>query len=188
MIGGMFRLAAIQAAVLDVKLKYLNGWHEARRHNAAIYNKASPAARSSSPTVAKGNHSIYNQYVVRVPNRDAVNTNSPSVASAHAVYYPIPLHMQECFGTSAAQGRRLPGKRTRLPEVLALPVYPELTTSRSSTSRRRCWRSSDDPTPVGSACRTIVPDVEQFAIGPTNRCSRACSRQFPRHVRRLLVR
>ena len=67
MIGGMFRLAAIQAAVLDVKLKYLDGWHEARRRNAAIYDEMLAGSKVVTPHIEEGNWSIYNQYVVRVP-------------------------------------------------------------------------------------------------------------------------
>src|SRR5438552_1905415 len=72
MIGGMFRLAALQAAVLSVKLKYLNDWHERRRHNAGMYSTAFQGSKVVAPTIETGNHSIYNQYVVRVPNRDHV--------------------------------------------------------------------------------------------------------------------
>ena len=72
MIGGMFRLAALQAAVLNVKLKYLNDWHEARRKNAAIYDGYFSDTAVTAPIIAPGNWSIYNQYVIRGKNRDAV--------------------------------------------------------------------------------------------------------------------
>src|SRR5687768_9592147 len=97
MIGGMFRLAAIQAAVLDVKLKYLNGWHEARRRNAAIYNKMLAGSGVVTPHIEDGNWSIYNQYVIRVPNRDTVKQRLSDKGIGSAVYYPLPLHQQECF-------------------------------------------------------------------------------------------
>jgi dTDP-4-amino-4,6-dideoxygalactose transaminase len=127
MIGGMFRLAAIQAAVLDVKLKYLNGWHEARRQNAAIYTKAFAGSNVIAPTIAKGNHSIYNQYVVRVPNRDAVKHQLSERGVSTAVYYPIPLHLQECFAYLGGKEGDFPESERACREVLALPVYPELT-------------------------------------------------------------
>jgi dTDP-4-amino-4,6-dideoxygalactose transaminase len=81
MIGGMFRLAAIQAAVLDVKLKYLDSWHNARRHNAALYNELLAGSKVVTPAIDDGNWSIYNQYVVRIPNRDEVKKKLAEKAS-----------------------------------------------------------------------------------------------------------
>jgi dTDP-4-amino-4,6-dideoxygalactose transaminase len=127
MIGGMFRLAAIQAAVLDVKLKYLNGWHEGRRRNAAIYNKAFAGSKVVVPAIEKANHSVYNQYVVRVPNRDQVKHQLSERGVSTAIYYPIPLHMQECFKYLGNQEGDFPESERACKEVLALPVYPELT-------------------------------------------------------------
>ncbi|MEO6434536.1 MAG: DegT/DnrJ/EryC1/StrS family aminotransferase [Tepidisphaeraceae bacterium] len=127
MIGGMFRLAAIQAAVLDVKLKYLNGWHEARRRNASIYNKAFAGSTVIAPKIEPGNHSIYNQYVVRVPDRDAVKHTLAERGISTAVYYPIPLHLQECFKYLGHKPGDFPESERACQEVLALPVYPELT-------------------------------------------------------------
>jgi dTDP-4-amino-4,6-dideoxygalactose transaminase len=126
MIGGMFRLAAIQAAVLDVKLKYLDGWHEGRRRNAAIYNKAFAGTRVTLPTIGEGNRSIYNQYVVRVPNRDQVKQRLADKGIGSAVYYPIPLHLQECFKYLGHTPGDFPESERACREVLALPVYPEL--------------------------------------------------------------
>src|SRR5215475_9874835 len=68
MVGGMFRLAAVQAAVLSVKLKYLEGWHEGRRRNAALYDELLGGSKVITPRIEEGNWSIYNQYVVRIPN------------------------------------------------------------------------------------------------------------------------
>ena len=127
MIGGMFRLAAIQAAVLEVKLKYLNGWHEARRRNAAVYNKAFAGSKVVVPAIAKGNHSVYNQYVVRVPNRNQVKHQLAERGVSTAIYYPIPLHMQECFAYLGNNEGDFPESERACREVLALPVYPELT-------------------------------------------------------------
>ena len=127
MIGGMFRLAAMQAAVLDVKLKYLNGWHEARRRNAAIYNKLFAGSNVTAPAIAQGNHSIYNQYVVRVPNRDAVKHQLSERGISTAVYYPIPLHQQQCFQYLGHKAGDFPESERACREVLAVPVYPELT-------------------------------------------------------------
>jgi dTDP-4-amino-4,6-dideoxygalactose transaminase len=127
MIGGMFRLAAIQAAVLDVKLKYLNDWHERRRHNAAIYDKLFEGTKVIPPVIESGSHSIYNQYVVRVPSRDHVKQQLSERGIATAVYYPIPLHLQECFAYLGHRAGDFPESERACREVLALPVYPELS-------------------------------------------------------------
>jgi dTDP-4-amino-4,6-dideoxygalactose transaminase len=126
LIGGMFRLAAIQAAVLEVKLKYLNGWHEGRRRNAAIYDQLLAGSRVIIPRIDEGNWSIYNQYVVRVPDRDKVKQRLADKGIGSGIYYPIPLHRQECFGYLNVNAQALPETERACREVLALPVYPEL--------------------------------------------------------------
>jgi dTDP-4-amino-4,6-dideoxygalactose transaminase len=126
-VGGMFRLDAIQAAVLDIKLKYLDGWHEARRRNAAIYDKMLAGSKVKIPRMLEGNWSIYNQYVVRVANRDAVKQKLADKGIGSGIYYPVPLHLQECFKPLAYRpGDFLESKRA-CAEVLALPIYPELS-------------------------------------------------------------
>jgi dTDP-4-amino-4,6-dideoxygalactose transaminase len=127
MIGGMFRLAAVQAAVLEVKLKYLNGWHESRRRNASIYDKMFAGTNVTPPKIEAGNHSIYNQFVVRVPDRDAVKQKLSQRGVSTAVYYPIPLHLQPCFAYLGHKEGDFPASEQACREVLALPVYPELT-------------------------------------------------------------
>lgn len=127
-VGGMFRLDALQAAVLDVKLKHLNNWHEGRRKHAAVYDqvlKGHPSIKT--PKILEGNYSIYNQYVVRVPNRDAVKQKLADRGVGSAVYYPMPLHLQECFANLGWKAGDLPDSERACAEVLALPVYPELS-------------------------------------------------------------
>jgi dTDP-4-amino-4,6-dideoxygalactose transaminase len=126
MIGGMFRMAAIQAAVLSVKLKYLDTWHEARRKHAAIYNAAFAGTEITPPPIEEGNWSIYNQYVVRVPNRDKVKAKLAERGIGTAVYYPIPLHLQQCFAYLGYKNGDFPESERACDEVLAMPVYPEL--------------------------------------------------------------
>ena len=126
MIGGMFRLAAIQAAVLSVKLKYLEGWHEARRKNAALYDRLLKGSRVVTPRIDEGNWSVYNQYVVRVPDRDAVRKRLADKGIGSGVYYPVPLHLQDCFRYLGGREGDLPETERACREVLALPVYPEL--------------------------------------------------------------
>ncbi len=126
MIGGMFRLAAIQAAVLDVKLKYLHGWHEARRRNAAIYDAIFDGSPVTSPHIDEGNWSVYNQYVIRVPRRDEVKKRLAERGIGTGIYYPISLHEQACFKYLGYQHGDLPESEKACHDVLALPVYPEL--------------------------------------------------------------
>jgi dTDP-4-amino-4,6-dideoxygalactose transaminase len=127
LVGGMFRIAAIQAAVLSVKLKYLERWHAARRRNASMYNQLFEGAKVKSPVIDAGNWSIYNQYVIRVPNRDAVKQRLADKGIGTAVYYPLGLHLQECFKELGYREGDLPETERACREVLALPVYPELS-------------------------------------------------------------
>ncbi|HLL89098.1 MAG TPA: DegT/DnrJ/EryC1/StrS family aminotransferase [Tepidisphaeraceae bacterium] len=126
MVGGMFRLAAIQAAVLDVKLKHLDTWHDARRRNARLYDGLLAGSKVVTPRIDDGNWSIYNQYVVRVPDRDAVKKRLADKGVGSAVYYPLGLHEQQCFQYLGYEKGDLPETERACGEVLALPVYPEL--------------------------------------------------------------
>ncbi len=129
-IGGMFRLAAIQAAVLDVKLKYLDSWHEARRRNAALYAELLAGSSVQIPRIDDGNYSIYNQYCVRIPatvaDRDTVRQKLTDKQIGTEVYYPVPLHQQECFADLGYRTGDFPISEQASREVLALPIYPEL--------------------------------------------------------------
>jgi len=125
-IGGMFRMAAIQAAVLSVKLKYLDQWHQARRRNAALYDRLLQGSGATTPRIDDGNFSIYNQYCVRVPDRDRVRQHLASKGIGSEVYYPMALHQQECFAHLGYKSDAFPHSQRACAEVLALPVYPEL--------------------------------------------------------------
>ena len=127
LVGGMFRLAAIQAAVLNVKLKYLDGWHAARRRHAAIYDRVLAGSKAVTPFIAAGNRTVYNQYVVRVPDRDTVKHRLAEAGVGSAVYYPLGLHLQDCFKDLGHRAGDFPETERATAEVLALPVYPELT-------------------------------------------------------------
>ncbi|HSZ59383.1 MAG TPA: DegT/DnrJ/EryC1/StrS family aminotransferase [Tepidisphaeraceae bacterium] len=126
LIGGMFRMAALQAAVLDVKLKHLDRWHEGRRKNARLYDKLLSGSKAVTPQIDDGNWSIYNQYIIRVPDRDRVKQKLADAKVGTAVYYPIPLHLQECFASLGGKAGDLPETERACREVLALPIYPEL--------------------------------------------------------------
>jgi dTDP-4-amino-4,6-dideoxygalactose transaminase len=131
-IGGNFRIDELQAAVLRVKLKYLDGWTGARQRNAAYYGAAFAAAGLASDLVTpresvRGRH-IFNQYVVRVKKRDALKDHLTARGIGTEIYYPVPLHMQKCFAylNQQAQGN-FPESERAAAETLALPIYPELT-------------------------------------------------------------
>ncbi len=125
-IGGMFRMAAVQAAVLSVKLPHLETWHNARRKNAALYDQLLAGGNVITPHIDEGNWSIYNQYVVRVPNRDQVKQKLQEKGVGSAIYYPLPLHLQECFSYLNHKPGDFPQSERACKEVLALPIYPEL--------------------------------------------------------------
>jgi len=131
LIGGNFRLDEIQAAVLVVKLKHLDDWHAARQRNAAYYDRAFAAAglfsRVVTPTALPGYRHIYNQYVIRVPERDRLRAYLAECGVGCEVYYPVPLHMQECFAYLGYQPQDCPESARAARETLALPIFPELT-------------------------------------------------------------
>ncbi len=112
--------------MLDVKLKYLDQWHQARRHNAALYDQLLAGSPIKTPHIDEGNFSIYNQYCVRVANRDAVRQRLADKGIGSEVYYPLPLHRQECFAHLKPRPGGFPHSEKACLEVLALPVYPEL--------------------------------------------------------------
>ncbi|RLD09372.1 MAG: transcriptional regulator, partial [Chlamydiae bacterium] len=128
MIGGNFRLDALQAAVLNIKLKYLDNWHENRRNNAAFYDNAfSTVQQIVTPVILPENYSIYNQYVIRVPNRDQIIAKIKNANIGCEIYYPVPLHIQKCFDYLGYKNGDFPESEKAANETLALPIYPELT-------------------------------------------------------------
>jgi len=131
-IGGNFRLDALQAAVLDVKLPHLDRWHARRRAHAARYNEAFAGSAVTTPAAVYEGRGldvphIYNQYVIRVPDRDAVRERLTAGGIGSEIYYPVPLHLQECFRALGYAEGSLPESERAARETLALPVYPELT-------------------------------------------------------------
>ena len=131
MIGGNFRLDELQAAVLLVKLPHLDDWHAGRQRNAAYYDRAFEAAGLGdevfTPVAVPGQRHIYNQYVVRVPERDRLRAHLAECGVGSEVYYPVPLHMQECFGYLGYKPEDCPESARAAAETLALPIFPELT-------------------------------------------------------------
>ena len=131
LIGGNFRLDELQAAVLLVKLPHLDDWHAARQHNAAYYDRAFAEAglteRVVAPVALPGYRHIYNQYVIRVPERDRLRAFLAECGIGTEVYYPVPLHMQECFAYLGYAPQDCPESARAARESLALPIFPELT-------------------------------------------------------------
>jgi dTDP-4-amino-4,6-dideoxygalactose transaminase len=124
-LGGNFRLDAIQAAVLRVKLKYLDRWTEGRQRNAALYREQIRSAQL--PIERPGRRHIYNQFVIRSSKRDALMAHLKQNEIASEVYYPVPLHLQKCFSDLGYRKGSLPVSEQAAETTLALPIYPELT-------------------------------------------------------------
>jgi dTDP-4-amino-4,6-dideoxygalactose transaminase len=129
-IGGNFRIDELQAAVLRVKLKYLDGWTKARQRSAAFYDAAFAAAgladKLKTPHAAKNGRHIFNQYVVRVQNRDALKDFLAERSIGTEIYYPVPLHLQKCFAYLNHGEGDFPESERAARDTLALPIYPEL--------------------------------------------------------------
>ena len=127
-VGYNSRLDALQAAVLHAKLPHLAKWSERRRENAAYYNDAfAGVADIVTPYVDPLNESIYNQYTIRVPRRDALQQHLKDRGIGSAIYYPLPLHLQPCFAYLGYREGSCPESERAAREVLSLPIYPELT-------------------------------------------------------------
>jgi dTDP-4-amino-4,6-dideoxygalactose transaminase len=130
-IGGNFRIDELQAAVLRVKLKYLDGWTDGRQHNAAYYDAAFAGAglgaKLRTPPAVAGYRHIFNQYVVRVERRDALKQHLAECRIGTEIYYPLPLHLQKCFAYLNYRAGDFPQSERAAEETLALPIYPELT-------------------------------------------------------------
>lgn len=126
-VGGNFRLDPIQAAVLLVKMPHLAEWSEARRHNAEKYDELFEGFGIGTPWVSPDCASIYNQYVIRVQERDALIEHLEAAEIGTEIYYPVPMHLQECFADLGYREGDLPEAERASKEVLALPIYPELT-------------------------------------------------------------
>jgi dTDP-4-amino-4,6-dideoxygalactose transaminase len=131
LIGGNFRIDPIQAAILTVKLKHLDQWNGRRRKRAACYNELLTGAglvpeHVQLPADVASNH-VYHQYVIRADRRDELIAYLHERKIGAGIYYPVPLHMQECFAYLKHKPGDFPHSEKAAAEVLALPIYPELT-------------------------------------------------------------
>jgi dTDP-4-amino-4,6-dideoxygalactose transaminase len=133
LIGGNFRLDEIQAAVLNVKLPHLDSWSAGRQKNAAFYDAAFARAKIPGlvppPPAPAGSRHIYNQYCIRVPSRDELRAKLTAAGVGCEIYYPLPLHMQQCFAYLGHAPGDFPESLRASQESLALPIYPELVES-----------------------------------------------------------
>ncbi len=130
-VGGNFRLDALQAAVISVKLKHLDQWSADRQQNAKYYDErfAELGPMLKTPDVRGGCRHIYNQYTVRVPDRDGLMQCLTDKHIGCAIYYPVSLHLQECFQELGYREGGLPESEAAANSVLSLPIYPELSTA-----------------------------------------------------------
>ncbi len=148
-IGGNFRFDSIQAAIVSVKLRYLDRWTAGRQSNAARYRRLfeaaglvgegqnslpSPSGRGAGgeglvrlPYETPGNRHIYNQYIIRVPRRDELLAYLKQQNVGCEIYYPVPLHLQQCFAYLGHKPGDFPHSEKAAQETLALPIYPELS-------------------------------------------------------------
>lgn len=128
MVGGNFRLDALQAAVLRVKLKYLDNWTIARQRNAEQYQQLFIQAgiEVSLPYVAEARRHVFNQFVIRVQSRDNLMAYLKQNGIGCEIYYPVPLHLQACFSNLGYKHGDLPMSEKASLETLALPIYPSL--------------------------------------------------------------
>ena len=131
-IGVNSRLDALQAAVLLAKFRYLEEWTDKRRENAAYYNQLFEESAHQTlgielPSVQYNNRHIYNQYVIRVPQRDEIREFLTHEGIGTDVYYPLPLHLQGCYRDLGYKEGDFPHAEKAAQDTLALPIYPELT-------------------------------------------------------------
>lgn len=130
-VGYNSRLDALQAAALLVKLKYLEGWSAARRSHAQVYDRlfrqTDLCGSAKTPFLTSQSESVFNQYVIRAERRDELRAFLEERGVSTAIYYPLPLHLQPCFRFLNYQPGDLPEAEKACAEVLALPLYPELT-------------------------------------------------------------
>jgi dTDP-4-amino-4,6-dideoxygalactose transaminase len=147
-VGGNFRLDAIQGAVVSAKLPHLDKWTAGRQANAARYDKLfaesgiriansgdTPATKAAAELILPktvANRHIFNQYVIRTKLREELRKALEAAGVSTEIYYPVPMHLQECFASLGCTAGQMPESESAALETLALPIYPELTDAQAS--------------------------------------------------------
>jgi dTDP-4-amino-4,6-dideoxygalactose transaminase len=154
-VGGNFRLDTLQAAVVTAKLRHLDSWTSARQRNAQRYDKlfaSSSLAIADSSRYAQNGHDksstngapqvvlpkviaerhIFNQYIIRSSRRDQLKTALQEKGVSTEIYYPVPMHLQECFASLGYKAGAFPNSESAAQETLALPIYPELSDAQAA--------------------------------------------------------
>jgi dTDP-4-amino-4,6-dideoxygalactose transaminase len=127
-VGLNSRLDELQAVVLNARLKCLDAWNDERRRLAAVYDeRLAKVDEVTIPTVASGCGHVYHQYVIRAERRDALRAHLDDAGIGARVFYPLPLHLQECFRSLGYAKGDLPEAERAAAEVLSLPMFPGLT-------------------------------------------------------------
>lgn len=126
-VGVNSRLDTLQAAILRVKLPHLDTWNERRRQAAARYTELLAGMPVTPPAVARLSGHIYHQYTLRVPRRDGLAAFLKAEGVPHAVYYPVPLHLQKAYEAAGFRRGDFPVAETAAEEVISLPMHSELT-------------------------------------------------------------
>jgi dTDP-4-amino-4,6-dideoxygalactose transaminase len=168
MVGGNFRLDALQAAVVLAKLPHLDSWTQARQRNAAHYDELFAASGLTAaaggsqgivlPLTATNRH-IFNQYVIRVPQRDELKAALQANGIGTEVYYPVPMHVQDCFAYLGHKAGSFLDSERAARETLALPVYPEVSRQQIEyvvSSVREFYAGRSAETPVGAGIQAAI--------------------------------
>jgi len=131
LVGGNFRIDELQAAVLVIKLKHLDAWSRVRQENACFYfgafDKAGLKSKITLPAALPGARHIYNQFIIRSPKRDALRAHLSAKGVGSEIYYPVPLHRQQCFAYLGYAEGAFPESERAAAETAALPIFPELS-------------------------------------------------------------
>jgi dTDP-4-amino-4,6-dideoxygalactose transaminase len=136
LVGANFRIDALQAAVLRVKLPHLAAWSDGRRANASRYRALFAEAdlhEITLPVEAPNRTHIYNQFVIRAPERDRLKQHLDAAGIGTEIYYPVPFHLQDCFAGLGYRLGAFPVAESAATSSLALPIYPELTAAQQAT-------------------------------------------------------
>ncbi len=161
LIGGNFRLDAIQAAIVSAKLPHLDRWTAARQRNAALYSvllgDLAGSRKIALPSVVT-DRPIFNQYVIRTDSRDGLKKALESRGVATEIYYPVPMHLQECFAYLDQPVGAFPESERAARETLAIPVHPELTVAQARHVAA-CIRAFVAEAPAGGLGASAAPAV-----------------------------